>query len=122
MKQGSGLKKKCLGILFLQAVLLIVLPDLFKVSKMTNFNYDLFKVSKMTNFNYDLFKVAKRLILIITIKIILLYVFFEIGFFFIVNAYVYIPMVLFLWSKIAINFQKWVYRAMVDIICLGFWG
>ena len=105
-----------------KGVLLIVLLDLFKVSKMTNFNYDLFKVSKMTNFNYDLFKVAKRLILIITIKIILLYVFFKIGVFFIVNAYVYIPMVLFLWSKIAINFQKWVYRAMVDIICLGFWG
>ena len=100
----------------------LLLLDLFKVSKMSDFNYDLFKVSKMTNFNYDLFKVAKRLILIITIKIILLYVFFKIGVFFIVNAYVYIHMVLFLWSKIAINFQKWVYRAMVDIICLGFWG
>ena len=41
--QGSGLKKKMprhpvspKGVLFL-----------FKVSKMTNFNYDLFKVSKM---------------------------------------------------------------------------
>ena len=40
-----------------KGVLLIVLLDLFKVSKMTNFNYDLFKVSKMTNFNCDLFKV-----------------------------------------------------------------
>ena len=48
-----------------KGVLLIVLLDLFKVSKMTNFNYDLFKVSKMC--------------------------------------------VLFLWLKIAINFQKWVY-------------
>ena len=28
--------------------------------------YDLFKVSKMTNFNYDLFKVAKWLILFMT--------------------------------------------------------
>ena len=32
---------------------------LFKVSKMTNFNYDLSEVSKMTNFHYDLFKVSK---------------------------------------------------------------
>ena len=31
---------------------------LFKVSKMTIFNYNLFKVSKMTVFNYDLFKVS----------------------------------------------------------------
>ena len=53
--EGSGLKKKMpkhpvspKGVLFL-----------FKVSKMTKFNYDLFKGSKMTNFNYDLFKVAK---------------------------------------------------------------
>ena len=30
------------------------------------------------------------------------------GFLFSVNAYVYIPMVLFLWLKIAMNFQKWV--------------
>ena len=59
------------GVLFLFLLL-------FKVSKMTNFNYDLFKVSKMTNFNYDLFKVSKMC-------------------------------VLFLWLKIAINFQKWVY-------------
>ena len=42
-----------------KGVLLIVLLDLFKVTKMTNFNYDLFKVSKMTNFNYDLFKSVK---------------------------------------------------------------
>ena len=40
-----------------KVVLLIVLFDLFKVSKITNFNYDLFKVIKMTNFIYDLFKV-----------------------------------------------------------------
>ena len=38
-----------------KGVLLIVLLDLFKVSKMTNFNYDIFKVSKVTNFDYDLF-------------------------------------------------------------------
>ena len=52
--QGSDLKQKYLGIRFLPRV-----SFLFKVSKMTNFNYDLFKVSKMTNFNYDLFKVCK---------------------------------------------------------------
>ena len=38
---------------------MIVLLDLFKVSKITNFHFDLFKVSKMTNFNYGLFKVSK---------------------------------------------------------------
>ena len=37
--------------------------DVFKVSKMTIFNYNLFKVSKMT---YDLFQVSKMTILIIT--------------------------------------------------------
>ena len=42
-----------------KGVLLIVLLDLFKVRKMTNFNYDLLKVSKITNFIYDLFKVIK---------------------------------------------------------------
>ena len=42
-----------------KGVLLMVLLDLFNVSKMTNFNYDSFKVSKMTNFNYDLSKVSK---------------------------------------------------------------
>ena len=41
-----------------KGVLLIVLLDLFKVSKMTNFNYDMFKVSKVTNFDYDLLKVS----------------------------------------------------------------
>ena len=51
--QGSDLKQKYLGIRFLPRV-----SFLFKVSKMTNFNYDLFKVSKMTNFNYDLFKIS----------------------------------------------------------------
>ena len=75
-----------------KGVLLIVLPDLFKVRKMNNFNYDLLKVSK-------------------------------IGGFFGVNAYVYIPMVvLFLWLKIAINFQKWVYMGVVDIFLLGILG
>ena len=43
-----------------KGVLLIVLVDLSKVSKMTNFNYDLLKVSKITNFIYDLFKVIKN--------------------------------------------------------------
>ena len=38
-----------------KGVLLIVLLDLLKVIKMTNFSYDLFKVIKMTNFNYDVF-------------------------------------------------------------------
>ena len=42
-----------------KGVLLIVLLDLFKVSKMINFNYVMFKVSKMTNFNYYMFKVSK---------------------------------------------------------------
>ena len=42
-----------------KGVLLIVLLDSFKVSKMTNFNYDMFKVSEITNFNYDMFKVSK---------------------------------------------------------------
>ena len=59
-----------------KGVLLIVLLDLFKVSKMTNFNYDLFKVSKMTNFNYDSFKVSKICILL--------------GFFYLVLMHMYI--------------------------------
>ena len=42
-----------------KGVLLIILLNLFKVSKMTNFNYELLKVSKITNFIYDLFKVIK---------------------------------------------------------------
>ena len=58
--QGSGLKKKMpRHPVSPKGVLLIVLLDLFKVGKMTNFIYDLFKVSKMTNFNYNLFKVSK---------------------------------------------------------------
>ena len=58
--QGSGLKKKMpKHPVFPKGVLLIVLLDLFKVTKMTNFNDDLFKVTKMTNFNYDFFKVSK---------------------------------------------------------------
>ena len=57
--QGGGLKKMLRHLVSPKGVLLIVLLDLFKVSKMTNFNYDLFKVSKMTNFNCDMFKVSK---------------------------------------------------------------
>ena len=59
--QGSGLKKKTMPRhpVSPKGVLLIVLLDLFKGSKMTNLNYDLFKVSKMTNFNYNLFKFSK---------------------------------------------------------------
>ena len=57
--QGGGLKKMPRYLVSPKGVLLIVLLDLFKVSKMTNFNYDLFKVSKMTNFNCDMFKVSK---------------------------------------------------------------
>ena len=58
--QGSDLKKKMLRHLVSpKGVLLMVLLDLFKVSRMNNFNHDLFKVSKMTNFNNDLFKVSK---------------------------------------------------------------
>ena len=40
--------------------------DLFKVRKMTIFNYDLFKVIKTTIFRYDLFKVSKITILFVT--------------------------------------------------------
>ena len=59
--QGSGLKKKTMPRhpVSPKGVLLIVLLDLFKGSKMGNFSYGLFKVSKMTNLNYDLFKVSK---------------------------------------------------------------
>ena len=60
MTQGSGLKKKMLRhSVSPKGVLLMVLLDLFKVSKMTNFNYDLLKISKVTNFYFDLFKVSK---------------------------------------------------------------
>ena len=52
-----------------------------------------------------------------------LYVFILIKkFLFSVNAYLYIPMVLFLWLKIAINFQKWVYRGIIDIFLLEMLG
>ena len=59
--QGSDLKKKKMlrHLVSPKGVLLMVLLDLFKVSRMNNFNYDLFKVSKMTNFSNDLFKVSK---------------------------------------------------------------
>ena len=69
-----------------KGVLLVVVLELFKVSKITNFNYDLFKVSKMNNFNYDLFKVSKMY-------------FLKLGSFFGVNAYVYISMVPFFMVK-----------------------
>ena len=93
--QGGGLKNKMPRYpVSPKRVLLIVLLDLLKVSKIFNFNYDLFKISKM----YLL----------------------KLFFLFSVNAYVHIPVVLFLWLKITINFQKWVYRGMVDIICWGF--
>ena len=47
--------------------------------------------------------------------------------FFGVNAYIYIYIYIyyydtFLWFKIVINFQKWVYRGMVDIFLLGILG
>ena len=35
-----------------------------------------------------------------------------------VNAYVYIPMMLFLWLKIFINLKKWVYTGMVKSFLL----
>ena len=58
---------------------------------MTNFTYDLFKVSKMTNFTYDFFKVSKMTN-------------------FNSDLFKYSKMcVPFLWLKIAMNFQKWVY-------------
>ena len=82
-----------------KGVLLIVLLDLFKVSKMTNFNYDLFKVSKMTNFNYDLFKVRKMTNFNYDLFKVSKMYFLKLGGFFGVNAYVYIPMVLFLMVK-----------------------
>ena len=85
--QGGGLKKKTSRHpVSPKGVLLVVVLELFKVSKITNFNYDLFKVSKMNNFNYDLFKVSKMY-------------FLKLGSFFGVNAYVYISMVPFFMVK-----------------------
>ena len=55
-------------ILFELGILLMVFLDLFKVNKMTNFNYDLLKVSKMTNFNYDWFKVSKMCVCFFMVK------------------------------------------------------
>ena len=46
-----------------KGVLLIVLLDLFKVSKMSHFYYGIFKIGIMTYFNYDLFKVSKMCVL-----------------------------------------------------------
>ena len=46
-----------------KGVLLIVLLDLFKVSKMSHFYYGMFKIGIMTYFNYDLFKVSKMCVL-----------------------------------------------------------
>ena len=42
------------------------------------------------------------------------------GSLFSVNAHAFIPMMLFLWLKIAKNCQKWVYIGMGEIFCLGF--
>ena len=42
------------------------------------------------------------------------------GLLFNVNAYAFIPMVLFLWLKIAKNCQKWVYMGMGEFFLLGF--
>ena len=39
----------------------------------------------------------------------------KMGFLFSVNAYAFIPMVPFLWLKIAKNYQKWVYMEMGEI-------
>ena len=63
-----------------KGVLLILLLDLFKVSKMTNFNYELFKVSKITNLFMTCSKSAK---------------FFKIVFFYLVSMHMYI----FLWCS-----------------------
>ena len=66
-------------------------------------------------------KSAKSLILIMTCSKSAK--FFKIVFLlFSVIAHVHIPVVLFLWLKITINFQKWVYRGMVDIVLLGILG
>ena len=62
----------------------------------------LFKVSsKMTNFFYDLFKVSK---------------------FYLVLMHMYIFLWCFLWLKIVITFQKWLYGGMVDIFLLSILG
>ena len=58
--QGGGLKKMLRHLVSPKGVLLIVLLDLFKVSKMTNFNYELFKVSKMY-FNFFFFLVLMHM-------------------------------------------------------------
>ena len=69
--QGSGLKKmprypvSAKGVLFLFKVSKMsnFNYDLFKVTKITNFNHDSYKGSKMTNFNYDLFKISEMCVL-----------------------------------------------------------
>ena len=40
------------------------------------------------------------------------------GFLFSVNVYVFIPMVLLLWSKIVKNCEKWVYMGMGEVFFL----
>ena len=55
----------------------------------------------MTNFFYDLFKVSK---------------------FYLVLMHMYIFLWCFLWLKIVITFQKWLYGGMVDIFLLGILG
>ena len=40
------------------------------------------------------------------------------GFLFSVNVYVFIPMVLLLWSKIVKNCEKWVYMGIGEVFFL----
>ena len=41
------------------------------------------------------------------------------GLLFSVNAYAFVPIVPFLWLKIAKNCQKWVYMGMGEIVLFG---
>ena len=88
-----------------KGILLIVLLDLFKVSKMTNFNSDLFKVSKMTKFFCFFFW-----------WYIFLYEYTRqwLTFFawdFRVNAYVHIPMVLSFMVKLLKIFENGIFSS-----------
>ena len=67
-KRKKSLKKMPRYPVSQKGVLLIVLRDLFKVIKMTNFSYDLFKVSKMFNLNFNLFKVSKMCVCFFMVK------------------------------------------------------
>ena len=61
--RGSGLNKKMHRYpVSPMGISLLGFFGLFKVNKMTIFNYDLTKVCKMTIFNYDLSKVSKMTI------------------------------------------------------------